>query len=49
MPLCYCLKSFVLEMVSSSRSKTTGKEKIDKATIGGHEEEGDSKGEVYKK
>jgi len=25
------------------------REKVDKATIGGQEEEGDSKGEVYKK
>jgi hypothetical protein len=44
MPLCYCPRGFVLELVSSSRSKTIGEEEADKATIGGHEEEKDSKG-----
>jgi hypothetical protein len=48
MPLCYCPKNSISEMVSSSRSRTTGKE-VKWTTIKGQEEERDSKGEVYKK
>jgi len=49
MPFCYCRRSFILEMVSSSRSRTIGEEKVDRAPTWGQEEEGDYKGEVYKK
>jgi hypothetical protein len=49
MPFCYCPRSFILEMVSSSRSRTIGEEKVDRAPTWGQEEEGDYKGEVHKK
>jgi hypothetical protein len=48
MPLCYYLRSFILELVSTSRSRTT-KEEVDKTTIGIQKEEGDFEGKVYKK
>ncbi len=48
MPLCYYLRSFILELVSTSRSKTT-KEEVDKTTIGIQKEEGDFEGKVNKK
>jgi hypothetical protein len=48
MPFCYCPKSFVLEVVSTRRSKTT-REEVDRTTIRGQEKKGNSKGEVYKK
>lgn len=48
MPLCYYFRSFVLEMVSSQRNRTTWKEKVKWATIKGEEEEKDYEGKVYK-
>jgi hypothetical protein len=48
MPFYYCPRSFVSKMVSISRNGTM-REKVYKTTIGGEEEEGDSKGEVYQK
>jgi hypothetical protein len=47
MPFCYYSRSFVLEMVSSQRSKTTRKEEIEWTTTRGEEVEIDSKGEVH--
>jgi len=49
MPLCYCPKSFVSKMVSSSKSKTTREKEIEWVATRGQEEERDSKGNVYKK
>jgi hypothetical protein len=48
MPLCYYLKSFVWEMVSSQRNRTTWEEKAKWATIRGEEEERNYEGNVYK-
>jgi hypothetical protein len=31
MSFCYCPRSFILEMVSSLRSRTIGEEKVDRA------------------
>jgi hypothetical protein len=36
-------------MVSTSRSRTIGEEKVDIATTRGHEKKGDFKGKIYKK
>jgi hypothetical protein len=47
MPFCYCPRSSILEMVSSSRGKTT-REEVDLVTIRGQEEERDYGGEVHK-
>jgi len=43
MPFYHCPRSFVSKVVST-RSRAMGKEEVDKATIGGHEKKGDSKG-----
>jgi hypothetical protein len=49
MPFCYYPKTFTSEMVSNLRRKTTREKEAYKTATRGHEEEGDSKGEVYKK
>ncbi len=47
MPLYYCPKSFVSEVVSTSRSKTIGEKETHKATIKRQEKEGYSKRKVF--
>ncbi len=47
MPFCYCPRGFVLKMVSSLRSRTTGKEETHIVATRGQKEERDSEGEVY--
>ncbi len=49
MPFCYCFRSFISEMVSNQRSKTTTKEEAKWVAIGGEEEKRDFEKEVDKK